>query len=178
MYKFKANEKEFEIPTKWEELTMRHYMEIIKIPINDQEYIRQLLFNIVNMSEEDVNEMTLAELNTVLQKFDYLTKEPNFKAKKVVNFNGEVYSFAASLNHLKLGEVISIKTYQEKYGEESLPYIIAILLRKGNKDEKGKFVQEKFDASSIEQRVKLFMDLPVTEFIGSLNFFLNGIKTS
>lgn len=176
MYKFTVNDKEFSIPTKWEELTMRHYMEIIKIPLNDQTYIRQLLNNIGGLTEDDLNELTIGELNDILVKFDYLTKEPKFKTKKLVNFNDEVYSFAENLNHLKLGEIISIKTYQEKYGEQSLPYIIAILLRKGHKDERGKFVQEKFDASMIEERVKLFMDLPVTEFLGSLNFFLSGIK--
>jgi hypothetical protein len=132
----------------------------------------------VGMSDDDVNELTLMELNTILNKFEYLTKEPKFKPKKEVKFNNEVYSFPSSLNHLKLGEVISIKTYQEKYGENSIPYIVAILLRKKVKDDNDKMVIEKFDASIIEDRVKSFMTLPISDFMGSINFFLSGTKTS
>lgn len=178
MYKFTVNEKEFEIPSKWEELTMQDYLKIIKIPINESDYIKLLLTELVGMSEDDMNELTLMELNTILEKFEYLTQEPKFKAKKQIKFNGDIYSFPASFNHLKLGEVITIKTYQEKYGDTSIPYIVAVLLRKMVKGEDGKMTIEKFDASIIEDRVKSFMTLPVTDFIGSLNFFLTGTKTS
>jgi hypothetical protein len=148
------------------------------VDINDNEYLIKLVKLFTNIDDEDIDEMTIEDFNKLILNLEFLLKEPKIKVKQKVRINNKTYMLADNFNQIKLGEMITIKTYQEKMGQNAIPYILAILLREPTKNSKGKQIQSKFDASTVQQRVDEFMIAPITEFLGVLNFFLTGTKAS
>jgi len=175
MYKFKLSGKDYEVPNSWEEINLEQYLDIISMDFGSNYADINLIKIFSGMSDEDVNKITIDLLKNIKKEFEFLNITPNFQAKQVINIDGEDYIFKSSFNKLELGEIASISTFDSKYGAKSLPYTLAILLRKAIKDENGELVQEDYNLELIEERVKRFLKLPVHLFLGSINFFLSGI---
>jgi hypothetical protein len=178
MYKFKLNGNDYEVPNKWEDIKLGHYMSIFNINYNESEYTDIILLKslIPNMTDEVLDDMSLELFKDIQKELGFLRTNPKFKPKQVVNIDGEDYIFKSNFNKLTMGEIASIKTYDAKYGTNSLPYTLSILLRKAIKDENGELTQEKIVTENIERNAKRFLDLPIYEWFGSVNFFLNTIK--
>lgn len=185
MYSFKLNEKVYEFPENWSEVSMRKYIEIAKLEQIkndlgiDELYTVKLIELLCNAEEYELDDMDFGLLNILIEKLRFVYEDPKMDKLDCIEFNGINYVYPVDMNALKLGEYISIKTYLEKGQFEGLPYVIAILLRPGKKvynAEKGcdEWIQEKFDVKNLEWRKELFMDLTVDKFLNVISFFLIG----
>lgn len=192
MKEFRLNEKDYKMPTDWNEMTLRHYINLAKLEESRTEYLLGELYLLKMIeclclveSEDDLNDLTLdivAELSVALS---FLQVQPKWNNTRDININGVDYVFPSDLNKLSMGEYISMKTFQEnsKTDAEAIPYILAIVLRPGTKvhdDETGKdkWVQEKFNVSNLEYRKELFMDVLAQDLMGQVGFFLTGKELS
>lgn len=191
MKEFRLNEKDYKMPTNWEEMTLRHYINLAKLEESRTEYLLGELYLLKMIeslclidNEDDLNDLTLdivAELSAALS---FLQEQPKWNNTKDININGVDYVFPTDLNKLTMGEYISMKTFQEnsKTDADAIPYILAIILRPGKKvvdQESGKeiWVQEKFSVANLEHRKELFMDIPAQDLMGQVGFFLTGKKS-
>jgi hypothetical protein len=187
MKKFKLNEKEFEMPTDWTELTLRHYVELAKLEEQKAQYILGELYllkviEVLCLAEGgDLDDLTIDMVTELSQVVGFLQKEPTWNNTKHLRIGEVDYVFPSDLNKLTIGEYISIKTLQENLPTqaEAIPYIISVILRPGRlvkDDETGKetWIQDKFDANNMEYRKELFLQQPVFDLMGPVTFFLNG----
>lgn len=192
MKEFRLNEKDYKMPTDWNEMTLRHYINIAKLEESRTEYLLGELYLLKMIeclclveSDDDLNDLTLDVVSELSTSLSFLHTQPKWSSTKEIQVNGVDYVFPSDLNKLSMGEYISMKTFQEnsKTDAEAIPYILAIILRPGRKvfDEetgKEKWVQEKFNVSNLEFRKELFMGVLAQDLMGQVGFFLTGKELS
>jgi len=186
MKTFLIGEKEIKAPTNWEEITLRKYFAIAKLEqakstfAFEELYMMKMIEIFCNASEEEMDEMTLDQVAEISESLQFMSNMDDWKINTNINIGGVDYVFPKDMNKLTMGEYISIKTLQENIPDtiDTIPLILGIILRPGKKviDDYGreKWIQNKFDVEGIEIRKELFMDQPVSNVMGAINFFLNG----
>jgi hypothetical protein len=187
MKRFTIREKEYEMPTDWNEVTLNVYVRLAELEEKKETfgipelYLLRVLECLCNVEEEgDLDELTLDLVNDLVGSIGYIQQEPTWTNTNHLVIEEQDYVFPNDLNALTMGEYISIKTLQEGTSTSGIiPYILAIILRPGTKEidaetGKEKWVQEKFSTGNLEWRKELFMKQPVFNLIGPVTFFLNG----
>ena len=186
MKTFLIGEKEIRVPTNWEEITLRKYFTIAKLEQSkssfafEELYMMKMIEVLCDSSEEEMDDMTLEQVTEISESLQFMSNMDDWKIYTNINIGGVDYVFPKDMNKLTMGEYISIKTLQENTPDtiDTIPLILGIILRPGKKiiDDYGKekWVQNKFDVEGIEIRKELFMDQPVSNVMGAINFFLNG----
>jgi len=175
---------EINLPTCWEDITLETYVKIGKIEeIKDtfqfeELYLLRIIEILCGVEEGHIDEMTIEQIQEISKDLEFLQKQNSWNTKQTIEIDGEVYVFPKDMNRLTMGEYISIKTLQERIGSsvDSVPYILAVILRKG-KLVNDKWVQTKFDVEELEERKNLFLKQPITYLLGAVDFFLGGKKT-
>lgn len=190
MKKFVVDEKEWQMPESFEEMTLETFLRISDVQEKNSEtifkelYIIKLLEALVGAESGDLDDITLEDLGELTKNLDYLNHNPKPKEIKEVMIGEVTYIFPPNFNKLTAGEYISIKTLTEdKSVAETILNLLAVILRpceiyldKETNTEKKK--QIKFDAENIDYRKKLFVKLPVLDVLWAVNFFLiNGNPT-
>ncbi|CAB4154142.1 hypothetical protein UFOVP630_26 [uncultured Caudovirales phage] len=187
MKEFKIRERDYQMPTNWDEVTLNVYVRLAELEEKKETfgipelYLLRVLECLCNVEEEgDLDELTLDLVNDLVGSIGYIQQEPTWTNTNHLVIEGQDYVFPNDLNALTMGEYISIKTLQEGTTTAGIiPYILAIILRPGTKEvdaETGKerWVQEKFSTGNLEWRKELFMKQPVFNLMGPVTFFLNG----
>jgi len=187
MKEFKIRERDYQMPTNWDEVTLNVYVRLAELEEKKETfgipelYLLRVLECLCNVEEEgDLDELTLDLVNELVGSIGYIQEEPTWTNTNHLVIEGQDYVFPNDLNALTMGEYISIKTLQEGTTTAGIiPYILAIILRPGTKEVdaetgKEKWVQEKFSTANLEWRKELFMKQPVFNLMGPVTFFLNG----
>jgi hypothetical protein len=186
MKHFKIREKEYQMPTEWNDVTLEVYVRLAELEEKKEAfgipelYLLKVLECLCNAEDGDLDELTLDIVNELVSLIGYIQEEPNWVNTNHLIIDEVDYVFPNDLNRLTMGEYISIKTLQENNTTAGIiPYILAIILRPGTKEVdaetgKEKWVQEKFSTSNLEWRKELFMKQPVFNLMGPVTFFLNG----
>jgi hypothetical protein len=187
MRSFTLNEKTYNLPENWEELTLKVYVNIAKLEETKSQYILGELYllkmieALADAEDGELDDLTLSEVEDISLSLAFLQTQYDWENLKSIEIDGTTYVFPSDLNKLTMGEYISMKTFQESVGSqaEALPYILAIILRPGKlvkDDETGeeKWVQDKFTANNIEFRKELFLNVSVIKLMGPISFFLGG----
>lgn len=190
MKQFKLNNKEYQMPSAWSDLTLQHYVNLSTLEENKTEYILGELYLLkvievlCNAEGGELDDLTIDMVTELSKEVGFLQTEPQWNNTKNIKINDVDYAFPTDLNKLTMGEYISIKTLQEGATSQSqiIPSILAVILRPARlvKDEesgKETWVQDKFDANNIEFRKDLFLKQPVYDLMGPVSFFLNGSGT-
>jgi len=164
---------EISVPISWSDVTVNQYQALTLL--NPEEYSQfryscqlvQILCEI-----EDVSKFPLEIINEIVLNFGFLKEEISQDKIEQIDFRGEGYEWVGSFNELTVGEMLSIEQIidlEELTYNMSYDVVCAILLRKDG---------EEFDASNFKENRELFGELPITDVMGMIVFFLNGGKIS
>ena len=192
MKQFKLEEKEYNLPTSWDDMTLDVYVKLAKLDEQKEAfgipelYLLKVIEALCGAEEGDLDDLTLDMVTELSNEVGYLQSEPKWNTKSRHIVIDEVdYVFPEDLNKLTMGEYISIKMLQEQQTTQAelIPYLLAVILRPGKKvvDEetkKEKWIQDKFSTINLEHRKELFLTQPVFNLMGPVSFFLNGNGTS
>lgn len=183
---FTIGEKEYQMPTEWNDVTLDVYVRMAELEERREAfglpelYLLKILECLCSAEDGDLDELTLDTVNELVALIGYIQEEPTWTNTNHLVIDEVDYVFPNDLNKLTMGEYISIKTLQENNTTAGIiPYILAIILRPGTKEvdtETGKerWVQEKFSISNLDFRKELFMKQPVFNLMGPVTFFLSG----
>lgn len=189
---FKLNEKEYNMPTCWNDMTLGVYVKLAKLDETKEAfgipelYLLKVIEALCSAEEGDLDELTLDMVTELSNEVGFIQEEPkwNTNSRHIV-INDIDYIFPADLNKLTMGEYISIKMLQEQQTSQAdlIPYLLSVILRPGKKvvDEETKketWIQDKFSTNNLEHRKELFLTQPVFNLMGPVSFFLNGSGTS
>lgn len=190
MKTFTLNEKEYNMPTEWNEMDLKRYVELAKLEETKESfgipelYLLRIIEALCDAESGDLDDLTLDMVTDLSSNVAYLQQEPKWKNNRHIEIDGKDYVFPEDLNKLTMGEYISIKTLQEQQTSQAdlIPWLLAIILRPGKKviDEETKaekWVQDKFNTANLEWRKELFMKQPVFDLMGPVSFFLSGNET-
>lgn len=170
----KDNEKDiidygsWTVPTSWDQITLKQYQEIEKLYENkDKRFdVRECLHIFTNKSIDEINALPLEFVDSLLSNLVFLKDSPKEKepTNKVV-IDGETYIINTQ-NKLKVGEYIASDAVL-KSDPHNYAAILAVLARKA-----GEEYDSKFENEILEDRIKLFEQVPVTDVLPVVNFFM------
>lgn len=157
-----------EVPTSWNDISLKKFQDIERY-YDDKD--RQ--FNVIDVLDILIEKdrdyiMSLPEefLNIILERLAFLQTKPEEKEpRNWVDINGERYTVNTQ-NKLKVGEYVAADTAM-KADKYNYAAILAILCRKD-----GEVYDSKFENEVLEDRIKMFEDLPVTDVLAIISFFL------
>ena len=165
---------EINVPTSWNDVTVSKYQAFSLINKDDYKTdlsyltaVLQVLCDVDNMST-----LPLSALNEIVPLIDFLQSQPPKEQYDSVVIDGQLYEWISSFNAITVGEAISYELpidLEELSVTMAYDVILAVLLRKKDC---------KFDADQFNDNRIKFAELPVTEVLGKLLFFLNGEQTS
>jgi len=164
---------EWKVPSSWDEITLKQFEEIEKYYEDKEENfdVRDVIHILVNKSIDEINNLPLEVLQTIMEKTVFL--QTPFEAKKPSNkveIDGEVYSVNIQ-NKLRVGEYIAADTVL-KSNSHNYSGILAILCRKD-----GELYDSKFENEVLEDRIKLWEEQPITKVMPIVSFFLHVYGT-
>jgi hypothetical protein len=186
MKQFKIREKEYQMPTNWNEVDLNIYVKLSELEETKANfgipelYLLKVLEVLCNVEDGELDELTLDMVNDLVGLVSFVQEEPVWSNVNHLTIEETEYVFPDDLNKLTMGEYISIKTLQESNTTAGIiPYILAIILRPGSKivdpeTGKEKWIQEKFSTTNLEWRKELFLKQPVFNLLGPVSFFLSG----
>lgn len=151
------------IPTKWEEITLKQFCELMRVYDKDDKEVLDVLEVLSGKSKAELRQMPADFIETMLQHLQFMNIPLNVEADSQMVINGEQYK----VNHtekLKFGEWTDAETVLK---EKDYAGLLAILARKD-----GEIYDDGFIANELDKRVELFNSLPITEALILLNFFL------
>lgn len=179
-------ERTFELPECWDDLKLKHYINLVKLEESKKDfliselYMLRLIEVLCDSEEGGMDDLPLDELEPIAETLLFTQKSsPDFSKDKSFEIDGVLYSAPTDFTKLSMGEFISIKTYQQ--GAQSVwdaaPWILAVLWRPTKKvfDEERKeeiLQREPFKVENLEWRKNLLMNTPATAILGALLFFL------
>jgi hypothetical protein len=191
MKDFKLNDKDYQMPTAWNDMNLKKYVELAKLEEAKDSfgipelYLLKVIEVLCGAEGGDLDDLTLDMVNELANEVGFLQTEPKWNNTRHIDIEGQDYVFPEDLNKLTMGEYISIKTLQEQQTSQAdlIPWLLAIILRPGKKVyneemKKEVWVQDKFNTANLEFRKELFMSQPVFDLMGPVTFFLNGNGTS
>jgi hypothetical protein len=185
---FKLNEKEYNMPTCWDDMTLGVYVKLAKLDETKEAfgipelYLLKVIEALCSAEEGDLDELTLDMVTELSNEVGFIQEEPKWNTtSRHIVINDIDYVFPADLNKLTMGEYISIKMLQEQQTSQAdlIPHLLSVILRPGKKvvDEETKketWIQDKFSTNNLEHRKELFLTQPVFNLMGPVSFFLNG----
>lgn len=156
------------LPTKWEELSLKQFQEIEKYySEHEGEFkITDIIHIMCGKSVDEINAMPLEFLDIISDKLEFMTK-PMEKAvpTKEVEVNGEKYVIHTE-EQLKVGEYVAADTIL-KNDSHNYAALMAILCRK-----EGEVYDSKFENEELMKRVEMWEKVPVMKVMGIISFFL------
>lgn len=190
MKQFKLNEREYEMPTSWDEMSLSKYVELAKLEELKENfgmpelYLLKVIEALCGAEGGDLDDLTLDMVNELSREVNYLQEQPVWSNSNHIEIEGQDYVFPEDLNKLTMGEYISIKTLQEQQTTQAdlIPWLLAVILRPGKKEyneetKKEFWKQDRFNVANLDFRKELFLKQPVFNLMGPVTFFLNGNET-
>lgn len=156
------------LPTKWEELSLKQFQEIEKYySEHEGEFkITDIIHIMCGKSVDEINAMPLEFLDIISDKLEFMTT-PMEKAvpTKEVEVNGEKYVIHTE-EQLKVGEYVAADTIL-KNDSHNYAALMAILCRK-----EGEVYDSKFENEELMKRIEMWEKVPVMKVMGIISFFL------
>lgn len=156
------------VPTSWDEVTLRQYQEIERYYEGKDEHfdVRKVLNILTNHTEDEINMLPLEYLEEIMEKLNFLASLPKEEEpRNWCEINGERYTIHTE-NKLKVGEYVGADTAM-KGDKHNYAAILAILCRKD-----GELYDSKFENEVLEDRIRMWEEVPVTEILPLIGFFL------
>lgn len=156
-------------PKDWSDLTLKQFCDLQRFYSDkDKDFdAREVLHILCNKSVDEVNQLPIEFTEAILSKMEFLTTSPEYgKPSNKLKVNGEEYIINTQ-NKMKTGEYIAVTT-SVKSDPFNYAAILAVLARK--QDE---IYDSKFENEILEERIKMFENIPALQAMPSVAFFLN-----
>lgn len=164
------NNKEYDIPTEWNDVSIQDQIEVSKIK-DEQQHVK-ILAIISGYGKIPVDELKTVPFHKVENLFSNFTfVKEEIPRVPITGFthNGEKYYLQEDIFEMKTEDFVAIMTAQENNREnlmEAYPILLAILYRKEG--------EESLDDYNLDKRVEEFKHLPLPIGYSAYAFFLNS----
>lgn len=188
----KIKDNEYECPESWSEVTLKQYLQMVKVAQVFEDYKSELEWTLDSISAlTDIPRKDLESLKTdsyvkLVDKLKWISETPTGADLEPIVINNVTYVFPKDLNQITMGESISIDLAIKSSDNRADSFInmLPILLRPGKQVENMEtgeieWQQQEFETQNLEARKKLFLDnIKVSQVIKLQDFFLNGENQS
>jgi len=174
MIPIKINGKKLLIPSKWEDITFKQYIDYINIKEKNIYEVLEIFTGINKESWEQSNQ--IKGFYTIINTLDFITKKPKFKYKcpPSVEINGKLIKVPKDVDthtvkqYEDMRAVLQVEMKnKEKFEIESYPKIISIYLSAE--------IFGEYTVSNYKKTIPMIKELPFYEVVGMGNFFLMNL---
>ena len=153
------------IPTKWEDITLKQFQELMKIYEQEDKDILDILALFTQRSKKELKQMPKEFIDTMLVHLQFMNTTLEVEPKSSIEINGETYKINYT-EKLKFGEFVDVETLvkEDKYNWAG---ILAMLCRKDKE-----IYDDDFIADKLDDRIKMFEELSIDKALQLINFFL------
>lgn len=163
--------KKWNVPTRWDEINLKTWSKIQQLYTENEDSsldIIELVSILCNKKRSEVQELPTSFLDIILTHLQFLyTPIPKVEPKPYIEINDERYEINI-MEKLKTGEYIDINTIL-KDDKHNYAAMLAILCRK-----KEEIYNDTYIAEKLDERIKMFENLPITDILPIISFFLNS----
>ena len=172
--------KNINIPTSWDEVTLKQFTNYIQKledlkKENEEELDKsKLVFESItsfsNLTKEELAQYPINVVERILGKMNFIFEPlPTYEPKNNITVNDKEYKINF-FEKLKLQEYLDANQVLEK-DKYNYTLLLTILCRKN-----GEKYDDDFIANTLEERQRMFEELPVSKVMPLINFFLNYLK--
>jgi len=126
------------VATKWSEITLHQYIEVVEVSSVDMDEIDKqvkIIAILSKESEDKILDLTLTQIKELAKVTQFIYTPPLSGAiKQLIKINGKKYSVNHYMNKLSGGEFIDLSNYtkDKETVTNNLPFIISIFLHPVN----------------------------------------------
>ena len=153
------------VPTKWEEVTLKQFTELLTIYDKEDKDILDIISMFTGRSKDELRKYPMDFINEILIHLQFMNTPLNIKPSNWVEIDGKKYS-VNYMEKLKFGEFVDVETII-KDNKYNYPAILGILCRMD-----GEVYDDDFIAEKLNDRVKMFEELDMPSAMRLINFFL------
>ena len=153
------------VPTKWEEVTLKQFTELLTIYDKENKDILDIISMFTGRSKDELRKYPMDFINEILIHLQFMNTPLNIKPSNWVEIDGKKYS-VNYMEKLKFGEFVDVETII-KDNKYNYPAILGVLCRM-----EGEVYDDDFIAEKLNDRVKMFEELDMPSAMRLINFFL------
>lgn len=153
------------IPTKWEDITLKQFQELMKIYEQEDKDILDILALFSGRDKKELKQMPKEFIDTMLVHLQFMNTTLEVEPNSSIEIQGETYKINYT-EKLKFGEFVDVEGLikDDKYNYAAL---LGILCRKDKE-----IYDDDFIADKLDDRIKMFEELSIDKALQLINFFL------
>lgn len=153
------------IPTKWSEVTLKQFQELMKVYNQEDKDILDILSIFTQKSKKELRQMPSEFIETMLVHLQFMNTKLEVEPSSQIDIDGKIYRINYT-EKLKFGEFVDVETLikEDKYNWAA---ILAMLCRL-----EGEIYDDDFIANQLDERIKMYEELPIDRALQLINFFL------
>ena len=153
------------IPTKWEDITLKQFQELMKIYEQEDKDILDILALFSGRDKKELKQMPKEFIDTMLVHLQFMNTTLEVEPKSSIEIQGETYKINYT-EKLKFGEFVDVEGLikDDKYNYAAL---LGMLCRKDKE-----IYDDDFIADKLDDRIKMFEELSIDKALQLINFFL------
>lgn len=166
------NKEKYNIPTSWDDVSLRMQMEVSTIS-HQEKYIRTLglLAGYTGIPVEDLKTAKVNELERVMKHLAFIADEIPAEPVMEFDYKGQHYTVPPTMLEQEFQDYVAIQTAIAEHQNNQwlvTPFILAVMCKRGDGE-------ESIDDFDIRQRAKEFEDIPIRIANGVASFFLSNL---
>jgi len=162
MRKIEIDNRVFDIPSGWDDIKLKEFETwYLQTPETSLEQV-QYIADICNIDAKELVLFPYQVYNMIVKSIDFIFEREYGVSNKL--FIGRKEYFVTSSDKLVLGEWVDIDSVLNSESTNKLSEILSIVCRP---------VGEKYDPEKSDERKLMFMDLPCSQTLPCIDFFLN-----
>lgn len=153
------------IPTKWSEVTLKQFQELMKVYNQEDKDILDILSIFTQKSKKELRQMPSEFIETMLVHLQFMNTKLEVEPSSQIDIDGKIYRINYT-EKLKFGEFVDVETLikEDKYNWAA---ILGMLCRL-----EGEIYDDDFIANQLDERIKMYESLPIDRALQLINFFL------
>lgn len=153
------------IPTKWSEVTLKQFQELMKVYNQEDKDILDILSIFAQKSKKELRQMPSEFIETMLVHLQFMNTKLEVEPSSQIDIDGKIYRINYT-EKLKFGEFVDVETLikEDKYNWAA---ILGMLCRL-----EGEIYDDDFIANQLDERIKMYEELPIDRALQLINFFL------
>jgi len=175
MVELKIENNVYEMPSSWDEVNMKMFMDIQEINESDAAPAKKMVHMISALSDAPIDVLYLINLEDLSNiDISWMNKEIDKDVKTTITIDGVKYGMVKDMKKLSLGEYVDLDHYTQDL-TKNLHYIVAVLMRQVVQEDGDLYIIEKYNSEELEMRAKIFLEkMSVAQLINVSDFFLSS----
>ena len=156
---------EWNIPTKWEQVSLKQYQQLQFIYEGEKVDIRDVIAILTKKEKKEIDELPTEFFQSIMEAISFVYEKPETgEPTSKIEISGETYQINFT-EKLKTGEFVDSQMAIEA-DKHNYALLFAILCRKA-----GEIYDDDFIANILPDREKMFEEQPITNILPLVGYF-------